>query len=261
MPRRWNRIGAGHRRAGARCVKADLLAGQVLQRVYVRAHEQVHVADVHAGDVVDALLDVGDLLDRLEVLEHVGIGEGDVNALQVKQVLDVVGGAVGDHRDHAQLVAVVEIAGYLGPEADERALRQAAGETDRPIVDLGDRLALADGGRGRCRAGGGLELSDLERGPVLVRRDLGPNRRACNRNGSEQCQAARLSTHHLILQKRSVPQRRRELRVFFGRPSTEAKLVDARLRLQAESCAPVARVDHILLQVRLTKPAATLHVL
>ena len=37
---------------------------------------------------------LGMLLDVLEVLEHVGVGDGDVDALEVEQVLDVVGGAL-----------------------------------------------------------------------------------------------------------------------------------------------------------------------
>ena len=52
-----------------------------------------------------ALVDVGDLLDRLEVLEHVGMGDGDVDALEVEQVLDVVGGTRRDDGQHAQVLA------------------------------------------------------------------------------------------------------------------------------------------------------------
>ena len=90
-----------------------------------------------------ALVDVGDALHRLEMLEHVGVGDRDVDALEIEQVLDVVGGALRDDGQHAQILGVVDVAGDLGGEAKERAFGQAAGKADRPVVDLGDGAALA----------------------------------------------------------------------------------------------------------------------
>ena len=201
MPRRWNRIGADHGRAGAGRVKAHLLAFEVLERVDVRPHQQVDVADVHAGDEVDALVDVGDLLDRPEVLEHIGIGEGDVDALEIEQVLDVVGGAVGDHGNDAQLVPVIEIARDFRAEADEGAFGQAAGEADGPVVDLCNRLAFSDRGGGWSARRSSI-LCDLESLRALVRRGLGfsradPDRNAHRRNRRRNPARKRAHGFHL----------------------------------------------------------------
>ena len=69
-----------------------------------------------------------------------------------------------------KLVAVVEIAGDFGGKAQERAFGQAAGQADRPVVDLGDRVAFADGsGRGCPPA---LQLRQAERRRIIAARDL-----------------------------------------------------------------------------------------
>ena len=106
---------------------------------------------------------LGDLLHVLEVVEHVGIGDRKVDALQIDEVGDVADGAVADDRQHAQIVAVVERLAEVGGILGERALEQAAGEADGPVVEaqrlgiliLGHRLVVKRQGapRGGRRLG------------------------------------------------------------------------------------------------------------
>jgi hypothetical protein len=81
MPRRWKRIGPVTEGPAPRSVEAHLLAFQVLERVDLGAHEHVQLGDVHLGDEVHAPLDVGNLVDRPEMLEHVGMRDGDIHTL------------------------------------------------------------------------------------------------------------------------------------------------------------------------------------
>ena len=109
-------------------IEADLLADQVLEGLDLGPHVDVHVAQEHRDDVVHALVDAGDLLDVLEVVENVGIGDGEVDALQIDEVGDVADGAVADDRQHAQIIAVVERLAEVGGILGEGALEQSAGD-------------------------------------------------------------------------------------------------------------------------------------
>ncbi len=132
----------GHGGAGARRVEAHPLALEILEALDLGPHQHVDLGDVHFRDEVHALLDVRDLLDGAEVLEHVGMRDGDVDTLEIEQVLDVVRGAGRHHRQDAQVVRAVEVARDLRGKAQERTFGQAAGETHRPVVDLGDEGAF-----------------------------------------------------------------------------------------------------------------------
>ncbi len=77
-------------------------------------HENVHGAEEHRDDVVHPLFDAGDLLHVLEVIEHVGIGDRKVDALQVHKVGHVSDRAVADDRQHAHVVAVIQRLAEIG---------------------------------------------------------------------------------------------------------------------------------------------------
>jgi hypothetical protein len=82
----------------------------------------VDISEIHLRDVVHALLDVGDLLFGLEILEDVGVCERDVDALQVEQVPDIVDRARCHDRKNSKLIRLVEVARKLGTKAKEGAL-------------------------------------------------------------------------------------------------------------------------------------------
>ena len=126
---------AGEVGRGARRIEVHHLAGEILQRVDLRPDEHVHLRREQAQQVVDAPPGIGELGLVLEVVEHVAVDDGRIDAAQVEQVVDVVEGPARDDRQHAHVVAVVEDAGELGGELQRRALDAAGGETDRPGVD------------------------------------------------------------------------------------------------------------------------------
>ena len=161
-------------------VEADLLAGQVLDGLDLGAHVKMELALEHGDHVVDAPLDARDLLDVLEVIQHVGIGDRKVDALQIDEVGDVADRAVADDRQHAKLSRVVERLAEVGGIFGERALEQAAGETDGPVVDahrlgiliLGHRLVGQRQGAARRRRRLGYDQGYRS---SLAPRPAGPN--------------------------------------------------------------------------------------
>jgi hypothetical protein len=68
-----------------------------------------------------ASLDVGYLLDRLEVLEYVGVGDRHIDALQIKEITNIVRRPGRHDRQHTKLATLVEIASDLGCKRKERA--------------------------------------------------------------------------------------------------------------------------------------------
>ena len=144
-----DRPGIGGRRALG--IEVHHLAGEVLERLDLGPHEHVRLRGEQVQQVVDAPPGVGELGLGLEVVEHVAVDDGRIDAAQVEQVVDVVEGPARDDRQHAHVVAVVEHAGELGGELQRRAFEAAGGEPDRPGVDA-VLVRLLDGRR--RRAGG-----------------------------------------------------------------------------------------------------------
>ena len=144
-----DRAGIGGGRALG--VEVHHLAGEILDRVDLRPHEDVRFRRKQVDQVVDAPPGVGELGLRLEVIEHVAVDDGRIDAAQIEQVVDVVERPARDDRQHAHVVAVVEDAGELGGEDQRRALDPARGEAQRPGVDallvrlLGERLGRGNG--------------------------------------------------------------------------------------------------------------------
>ena len=128
-------------------IEADLLADQVLEGLDLGPHIDVHVAEEHRDDVVHTLVDAGDLLHVLEIVEHVGVGNRKIDALQIDEISDVADGAIADDRQHAQIIAVVECLAEVGGILGEGALEQSARESYRPIVDACRLVGFLDAHR------------------------------------------------------------------------------------------------------------------
>ena len=96
-----------------------------------------------AKNVIDPLFEVADLAMGAEIVQHVGLRHRDVDLLQIEQVVEVGGGAIGDDRDDAQIVAVVENLRHLVGERHVGARQLAAGDADGPVVlaNLHSRIA------------------------------------------------------------------------------------------------------------------------
>ena len=117
----------------------------------------MHLIDVERADVTNSVLDVGEGAVADEFVEHVGRRDRDVDALEIKQVLDVAESPVGHHRQHAQVRSVVQDLGHFGCKTDVGAFEQPAGDADRPLIRFLGLGSLADSG-GCCGtpASGGL---------------------------------------------------------------------------------------------------------
>ena len=150
---------------GGRALRIEVhhLAGEILQRVDLGPHEHDAASDgKQVQQVVDPPPGAGELGLGLEVVQHVAIDDGRIDAAQIEQVVDVVERPARDDRQHAHVVAVVEHAGELGGELQRRALEPPGGEADCPGVDafllrlLGRRGVVA---ASRRRAASGLWLA------------------------------------------------------------------------------------------------------
>jgi hypothetical protein len=92
------------------------------------------------------------IFSTLEMVENVGVGDGEIDTLQIDQVRDVADGTVRHDRQDAQVVGVIERLAEVGGILREGAFEQSAGHADRPVVDargpgnfiLADRL-VGDG--------------------------------------------------------------------------------------------------------------------
>ena len=103
-------------------------------RLDLGARQDVHLRDRQAEDVVDPVVEVGDLALGAEILEHVRLRHRDVDLPQIEQIVHVRRGAIGDDRNDAQIVAVVEHLRQLVGEGHVGARQLAAGDADRPVV-------------------------------------------------------------------------------------------------------------------------------
>src|SRR5579871_1491854 len=77
------------------------------------------------------------------------MSDGDIDSLQVKQIGDVFDSSVGDNRQDAKILAVIERFCELGCKTDKAPLEEAGRDSNSPIVDASRLLALAVG-RGGC---------------------------------------------------------------------------------------------------------------
>ena len=94
----------------------------------------MHFRNRQADDVIDPIVEIGNFPVSAEIVKHVGLGDRDVNLLQIKQIVEVGRGTVGDDRDDAQVVAVVEHFCQLVGERHVGARELPASNPDGPIV-------------------------------------------------------------------------------------------------------------------------------
>ena len=80
-----------------------------------------------------------------EIVQHVRLRHRDVDLLQIEQVVEVGGGAIGGDRDDAQIVAVVEDLRHLVGERHIGARQLPAGDADGPGIPANphDRIGAA----------------------------------------------------------------------------------------------------------------------
>ena len=141
-------------RRAAHGVEAHLLAREILQRLDLGTHVDVHLVDVERADVAHSLLDVCKRAGFDEFVEHVGRGDRHVDALQIEQVFDIAESPVSHHRQHAQVRSVVQDLGHFRGETNIRAFEQSAGDADRMLIRFLHLASLADSGCGPRGPGG-----------------------------------------------------------------------------------------------------------
>ena len=120
-------------------VERHLAAGEVFEGLELLPGIDVNLGQEQRRDVLDPVLDVRQLHLTPEVIQDVGLRDRDIDPAQVEQVRDVADSAKGHHGDDAKVVPIIERLGQIGRIADERALKQAPRDPNRPgIVILFD---------------------------------------------------------------------------------------------------------------------------
>ena len=100
----------------------------------VGSGENMELRDGQAHDVIDPRVQVGNPALRAEIFEHIRLRHRHVNLTQVKEIVEVRGGTIGDDRHDAQIVAIVENFRELVGEGHVGAGELSAGDPDRPLV-------------------------------------------------------------------------------------------------------------------------------
>src|SRR5215471_4237055 len=108
----------------------DLLALQISKTVDIGARQNVHFRYRQTDDVIDAVFEIDGFALRAEVLEHVRLSHRHINPAQIEEIVEVRGGPIGDHRNNAQIVAVIEDLGQLIGKCHVAAGQQATGHSD-----------------------------------------------------------------------------------------------------------------------------------
>ena len=173
-------------RAAADVAEVDLLAAEVLDPGDARPGKHVHLLVVEPRHVGEPGVDVGAELARLlQVAHDVGLRDAEIDAAQMQDVHHVLVAALADHRQHAQLVAVVEHGRHVVGEIEIGAVRIARHHRHRVLVELvGERCVAGDGRRRRrCGTLGGWHGRLRGRSEQLGRDARGERqqRRECHR--------------------------------------------------------------------------------
>src|SRR5258708_7726914 len=85
---------------------------------------------------MDSSFEVRDLPLRAKKFEDVRLGDCDIDASQVEQIVNIRGGAAGHGWQHAHLVAVVEELAQVLGETEEGPFDDSAGDADGPGIFL-----------------------------------------------------------------------------------------------------------------------------
>lgn len=125
----------GHEGAAAFGAEIDLAAAQLVDRGEDVAREDVDLLVVQFGDVGDLILDAGiEILAPVE-FKDVRLDDRNVDAAQQQEILDVAHRALADHRQHAQVVAVVESVGEIRGDPDVGPCNATRDDPDGGLVD------------------------------------------------------------------------------------------------------------------------------
>ena len=171
---------SGQARGAARRSEAHLLPAQIFDRVYLGARQHVHFRNRQADNVVDPVLEIGNFSLGAEIVEHVGLGDGDIDLAQVEQVVEVGSSAVSDDGDDAQVLTVVEDFRHLVGKGHVGAGQLPAGNADRPVVLAGSH----------CRVAAALFERFRHRLRVCVREEFERAKRECESQNCQQTHCA-----------------------------------------------------------------------
>ena len=156
--------------SAAGVAEVDLLALQVVEAVDVLGDHQMQLVLKQRRDVGDALVDVGAELARfLEIADDMRMHDPHIDALEIEHVLDVLGAALADDRQHAQLTPPGRFAAVEHRRHVVGGVKEAAVGVAR---DDGDRVGVQGAGQRRVTrdpvlAISGLSEPDLSGGGVL----------------------------------------------------------------------------------------------
>src|SRR5258708_18028010 len=92
---------------------------------------------------MDSSFEVRDLPLRAKKFEDVRLGDCDIDASQVEQIVNIRGGAAGHGWQHAHLVAVVEELAQVLGETEESPFDDSAGDADGPGIFLHLHFSIA----------------------------------------------------------------------------------------------------------------------
>src|ERR1700733_4727842 len=106
---------SGHRGTAAGDIDVDALAVQVLKLCDVLAGEDVDLLVVQLGDVADFLREVGEHSMLLRVGQRISLDEAYVHAPEVKDVGEILQGALPQYRQHAERAVVQNRQVRTGP--------------------------------------------------------------------------------------------------------------------------------------------------
>src|SRR5262245_51076824 len=94
----------------------------------------MNLGDRKAQQILDALVEVRKLPLRAEIFEEIDLGDGDVNAAQIEQVLEVRGRAARHDWQNPHLIAVIDYSSDLLGEAHERAIEPTTDKAYGPCI-------------------------------------------------------------------------------------------------------------------------------
>ncbi len=128
-------------------VEVDLLARQIRQRLDLGPDEDVQFRGEQAEQIADAQLDLRYL--GFVFLKRVAVDDRHIDASQIEQVIDVLGGPARHDRKDMRDAAIAHHPGNFRREVNGRAFKQAASETNGPGIEPLSDLRLVGAGRRR----------------------------------------------------------------------------------------------------------------
>ena len=107
----------------------------------------MHFLIIETRDVAHPVLDIlADFAGLVEVAQDVRLGDAHVDAAQIENVLHILPAALADHRQDAQVVAVVEHCGDVVGDAEIGAVRIAGDQRHGiGVKPVHERVALGRG--------------------------------------------------------------------------------------------------------------------